>query len=154
MSLNNCFTLSSKIPPDDLVVTIFHRKTAGKPAPAQSTAEKKPQPATGPRSLTVKFPQNGQDVKIQLVDASGKQLVQSVAELMRLVGIRASSFELQYYAFISSICFVISFIKVRGAHGWNESASLRFFKKTAKAELLSKSTERVLDFADGEVYVE
>ncbi len=135
-------------------MTIFHRKTAGKTTSSHSKAEKKHQPSTGPRSLTVKFPKNGQDVKIQLVDASGKQLVQSVAELMRLVGIRPSFFALLYYAFISSICFVISFIKVRGAHGWNDAAGLRFFKKTGKAELLCKSTERVVDFADGEVYVE
>ncbi len=140
-----------QIPPDDLVVTIFHRKTAGKTTSSHSTAEKKPQPASGPRSLTVKFPQNGQDVKIQLVDASGKQLVQSVAELMRLVGIRASflPFNVTHLSNPSFFSF-----KVRGAHGWNDAAGLRFFKKTGKAELLCKSTEQVLDFADGEVYVE
>ncbi len=88
-------------------MTIFHRKTAGKPASSHSTAEKKPQPVTGPRSLTVKFPKNGQDVKIQLVDASGKQLVQSVAELMRLVGLHLIFFCLT----VLCICLIHHFFR-------------------------------------------
>ncbi|EUB57660.1 Isoleucyl-tRNA synthetase, cytoplasmic [Echinococcus granulosus] len=117
---------ATTIPPDDLVVTIFHRIASTKDTASHSTtaASKSHVPGehSSMRSLKVRCPVVGESIDVCLVDATGKQLISGVVELLDVV---------------------------RGAFDWRLAANLRLMH--SGTELTCDSTVNVLNLAGQEL---
>ncbi|CDS35496.1 isoleucyl tRNA synthetase, cytoplasmic [Echinococcus multilocularis] len=117
---------ATSIPPDDLVVTIFHRIAATKDTASHSTtaASKSHVPGvhSSMRSLKVRCPVVDESIDVCLVDATGKQLISGVVELLDVV---------------------------RGAFDWRLAANLRLMH--SGTELTCDSTVNVLNLAGQEL---
>ncbi|KAL5969721.1 Isoleucine--tRNA ligase cytoplasmic [Taenia solium] len=120
---------STTIPPDDLVVTIFHRIAATKDAVGRSTTNtvaisklQVPGVCSSVRSLKVVCPVVKESIDVCLVDAAGKQLITGVVELLDVV---------------------------RGAFDWRLAANLRLMH--SGTELTCDSTVNVLNLAGQEL---
>ncbi|VDM32939.1 unnamed protein product [Hydatigera taeniaeformis] len=120
---------ATTIPPDDLVVTIFHRIVAAQVEVGYSIANatvalesQMPCERLNTKSLKVSCPEMSGTIDVCLMDVDGKQLITGVMELLDVV---------------------------RGAFGWRSAANLRLMH--SGTELTCNSTVNVLKLAGEEL---